>query len=88
MNSQLCNLFKDTEEFESDDDIEPPTSPTPRTRKVLPRAIRDKIYEFFGADIAARKPPTTIACRQYVTDTASDLDYIKVKAVVNSRIQG
>ena len=49
---------------------------------------RDKIYDFFSADIAARKPPTTIACRQYIRDSSSDLDWIKVKAVVNSRIQG
>ena len=74
--------------MESDDDVEPPTSPTPRTRRVLPRAIRNKIYDFFSADIAARKPPTTIACRQYITNSCSDLDWIKVKAVVNSRIQG
>ena len=74
--------------MESDDDVEPPTSPTPRTRRVLPRAIRNKIYDFFSADIAARKPPTTIACRQYIRDSSSDLDWIKVKAVVNSRIQG
>merc|ERR1712110_1322698 len=58
-----------------------------RTRRMLPSATRNDIYDYFRLAIAAKKPPTAALCRQYIEEHSSELEWTRVKAIVNSRIQ-
>ena len=71
------------------DDIDEDDDPSePRTRRWLPRSIRDEIYNYFREPIAELKSPSSAMCRQYVHEHSSELEWTRVKAIVNSRIQG
>ena len=86
MKYQVINYFKDPAESDSLDEDDPP-APL-RTRRLLPVAVRDEIYQYFRASIAEMKSPSSALCRQYIDEHKSELEWTRVKAIVNSRIQG
>jgi len=82
------------QEQESDEDEKPPAGieeeedETPRRlRRQLPEGTRKEILQYFEASISAKKPPNQAECKKYLEEHQSTLEWTRVKAVINSRIQ-